>query len=161
MKKSLIWFRNDLRTRDNRTLAAATADTQETVGVYFLASSSKTMSRLFLLQSLRSLKEKLEKMNISLVVIELPGSSYDKGFGSGDDAQPKFFFNSQLSVQESSTSLQKRITLMRRRRPFSARNSIPKRFMLFISELFSRRQDYPFQVLSCPTSSQTSEKQLN
>jgi deoxyribodipyrimidine photo-lyase len=77
MKKSLIWFRNDLRTRDNRTLAAATADTQETVGVYFLASSSNTISRLFLLQSLRSLKEKLEKLNILLVVIELPGSSYE------------------------------------------------------------------------------------
>lgn len=69
--KRLLWFRNDLRLRDNQTLAAALQGAQTVMGVYFLRSLSEKPKDLFLLQTLQALSRDLEPLGIRLLVFLL------------------------------------------------------------------------------------------
>ena len=75
----LVWFRNDLRIRDQRALSEATTRHERVIGVYHIPDSwmketpwgFKKMERFraqFLIETLNQLKSDLEKLNISLWV---------------------------------------------------------------------------------------------
>ena len=76
---NLIWFRNDLRMRDNQVLLEACKDDANVIGVYCIEPSwfqrgrfgFKKMEKFrakFLLESLTDLKDNLSKLNIDLLV---------------------------------------------------------------------------------------------
>lgn len=78
-KVNLIWFRNDLRVRDNEVLREACEDDANVIGVYCIEPSwfqrgrfgFKKMEKFrakFLLESLTDLKVNLSKLNIDLLV---------------------------------------------------------------------------------------------
>ena len=78
-KVNLIWFRNDLRVRDNEVLREACEDDANVIGVYCIEPSwfqrgrfgFKKMEKFrakFLLESLTDLKDNLSKLNIDLLV---------------------------------------------------------------------------------------------
>jgi deoxyribodipyrimidine photo-lyase len=76
-KTGLIWFRNNLRTRDNCTLEKATSEHQKVVAVYFFDpkyfkedafgfKKTENFRAQFLIESITDLKESLAKLNITL-----------------------------------------------------------------------------------------------
>ena len=78
-KVNLIWFRNNLRVRDNEVLREACEDDANVIGVYCIEPSwfhrgrfgFKKMEKFrakFLLESLTDLKDNLSKLNIDLLV---------------------------------------------------------------------------------------------
>ena len=81
---SLIWFRNDLRTQDHSGLFHALKNSKIIIGVFCFNPENFKINSLgfpktdsfranFLIESLKSLKEELKKINISLVIgIENP-----------------------------------------------------------------------------------------
>lgn len=79
MSTGLVWFRNDLRVRDNTSLYNAVSDNQKVIAVYFFDprhyefnsygfKKTEKYRIIFLLESITELKENLEKLNISLFV---------------------------------------------------------------------------------------------
>ena len=82
-KTALVWFRNDLRIRDNHSLLDAQANHQRIIALScfdprhfaytrFGFKKTEKYRAKFLIESVRNLKEALEGLNISLVV------AYDK-----------------------------------------------------------------------------------
>ena len=76
---SLIWFRNDLRTQDHSGLFHALKNSKKIIGVFCFNPENFKIDDLgfpktdsfranFLIESLKSLKEELKKINISLVI---------------------------------------------------------------------------------------------
>ena len=76
---SLIWFRNDLRTQDHSGLFHALKNSKKIIGVFCFNPENFKINSLdfpktdsfranFLIESLKSLKEELKKINISLVI---------------------------------------------------------------------------------------------
>ncbi|MDO8953613.1 MAG: deoxyribodipyrimidine photo-lyase [Gammaproteobacteria bacterium] len=79
MAKGLIWFRADLRVSDNPALYAASQDcTDGLIAVYCICSKTWGMHDEapckidFILRNLALLSVKLNKLNIPLLIIELP-----------------------------------------------------------------------------------------
>ena len=79
MKKSLVWFRNDLRIQDNTSLSKACDNADLVIGVYcfdprqfaegdFGFIKTGQYRTKFLLESVRSLQEQLATLHISLIV---------------------------------------------------------------------------------------------
>ena len=77
-KTALVWFKNNLRIRDNSSLHQATQDYQKVIAVYFFnpKDSAKTnygfkktekFRAQFLIESVTNLKEQLAKLNITLL----------------------------------------------------------------------------------------------
>ena len=78
MKTGLVWFRNDLRVRDNHSLSQATRENDRVIGVYCFdprqfgtdvfgfAKTGDHRSR-FLLETVADLKASLHDLNISLL----------------------------------------------------------------------------------------------
>jgi deoxyribodipyrimidine photo-lyase len=75
----LVWFRNDLRTRDNEVLFEACKNADKVIGVYVLDPKHFEMTKYgfkktekfrarFLLETLTDLKSELEHLNIDLIV---------------------------------------------------------------------------------------------
>ena len=89
-KTSLVWFGNDLRTADNYVLNAAVESSDNVIGVYFLDpkffeptsygfKKTAVFRAQFLLESLEDLKQQLQHLNISLIVLhETPENSLNK-----------------------------------------------------------------------------------
>ena len=89
-KTSLVWFGNDLRTADNYVLNAAVESSEKVIGVYFLDpkffiptkygfKKTAVFRVQFLLESLEDLKQQLQHLNISLIVLhETPENSLNK-----------------------------------------------------------------------------------
>ena len=81
---NLVWFRNDLRVQDNQSLFQASKKSGKTIGVFCIDPRQFELTRFgfkktekfrakFLLETLRELKNNLEKLNISLFVfVEKP-----------------------------------------------------------------------------------------
>ena len=81
---NLVWFRNDLRVQDNQSLFQASKKSGKTIGVFCIDPRQFEITRFgfkktekfrakFLLETLRELKNNLEKLNISLFVfVEKP-----------------------------------------------------------------------------------------
>jgi deoxyribodipyrimidine photo-lyase len=78
---SLIWFGNNLRTQDNTVLQSALSTSKRVIGVYFLEPywfetnnyGFNKMGRFrakFLLETLKSLQQELQKLNITLLVFQ-------------------------------------------------------------------------------------------
>ena len=79
-----MWFRNDLRVQDNQSLFQASKKSGKTIGVFCIDPRQFEITRFgfkktekfrakFLLETLRELKNNLEKLNISLFVfVEKP-----------------------------------------------------------------------------------------
>ena len=73
LRRSLVWFRRDLRLRDNPALAAAVAESNQLTTVYIHAPEEESpwapgaASRWYLYQSLRVLQQVLHKQNQSLI----------------------------------------------------------------------------------------------
>jgi deoxyribodipyrimidine photo-lyase len=76
---NLVWFRNDLRTRDNEVLKAAIKDGKKVIAVYCLDPRHFEMTSYgfkktekyraqFLLETLSDLKHQLQNLNIDLLV---------------------------------------------------------------------------------------------
>lgn len=76
---NLVWFRNDLRTRDNQSLFQACKKSGKTIGVYCIDPRQFELTKYgfkktekfrakFMLETLRELKNNLENLNISLFV---------------------------------------------------------------------------------------------
>ncbi len=79
MEKSIVWFRNDLRIEDNKSLSEACKNSELVIGVYFLDPEAFKVGKFgfkktgkfrakFLLESLQELRDNLKKLNISLLV---------------------------------------------------------------------------------------------
>ena len=79
-KTSIVWFTNNLRTKDNNLLKSASDNSDFIIGVYcidFCASDTtyygfKKTNKFrakFLLQTLNSLKKELNKLNIPLIIL--------------------------------------------------------------------------------------------
>lgn len=83
-KTALVWFRNDLRTKDNKSLSEATKTHQNVVGIYcldprFFETNAFGFLKIekfrtkFLLETLTELRQNLFNLNISLLFyIEKP-----------------------------------------------------------------------------------------
>ena len=81
---NLVWFRNDLRVQDNQSLFQASKKSGKTIGVFCIDPRQFEITRFgfkktekfrakFLLETVRELKNNLEKLNISLFVfVEKP-----------------------------------------------------------------------------------------
>ena len=81
---NLVWFRNDLRVQDNQSLFQASKKSGKTIGVFCIDPRQFELTRFgfkktekfrakFLLETVRELKNNLEKLNISLFVfVEKP-----------------------------------------------------------------------------------------
>ena len=75
---ALVWFRNDLRVHDHKALYEAASNHDSVIGVYVIDNlNAKTAhgffkhsehKRQFLKESLKDLKERLETLNIPLIV---------------------------------------------------------------------------------------------
>ena len=81
MRNSLVWFRNDLRVRDNAVLAEATKNANKVIGVYcfdprhfktdcFGFKKTEKYRTKFLIETLQELKSNLELLNIELLVYQ-------------------------------------------------------------------------------------------
>ena len=79
MKKVIVWFRNDLRIRDNETLFRACGDGNQILPVYILDERLLTSTELdfqragslrlqFLLESLADLKKSLQLLGADLII---------------------------------------------------------------------------------------------
>ncbi|MEM9857651.1 MAG: DASH family cryptochrome [Bacteroidota bacterium] len=79
MKKVMVWFRNDLRIRDNETLFRACSDGNQVLPVYILDERLLTSTELdfqragslrlqFLLESLADLKKSLQLLGADLIM---------------------------------------------------------------------------------------------
>ena len=93
-KTALVWFRNDLRTLDNKILTQATEQYEKVIGLYVLDPNRFTTTRWgfkkterfraqFLLESLADLRHQLQLLGIPLYV----------EFQSTVKAVPEFFEN--------------------------------------------------------------------
>ncbi|MGM1055134.1 MAG: DASH family cryptochrome [Bacteroidota bacterium] len=80
MERSIVWFRNDLRIEDNKSLSEACKSSDLVIGVYFLDPEAFEIGKFgfkktekfrakFLLETLQELRGNLKKLNISLLVI--------------------------------------------------------------------------------------------
>ncbi|MBC7641811.1 MAG: DASH family cryptochrome [Flavobacterium sp.] len=79
-KVGLIWFRNDLRVADNASLSNAIKENEKVIGIYCFDPRQFEQSKYgnfkktekfrtkFNIESVRELKQNLEKLNISLLV---------------------------------------------------------------------------------------------
>lgn len=78
-KKSLVWFRNDLRTIDNAVLSEAVKNSTNVIGVYcfdprhfemtpYGFKKTEKYRAKFLIESLLNLKKRLNDLNIDLLV---------------------------------------------------------------------------------------------
>lgn len=81
MEKSIVWFRNDLRIADNKSLSVACKNSELVIGVYFIDPEKFEIGKFgfkktekfrakFLLESLQELRDNLGKLNISLLIIK-------------------------------------------------------------------------------------------
>ena len=80
MKKSaLVWFKNDLRIRDNNSLKQSILENDTVIGVFFFDprlfqqtkygfKKTEKYRAKFLIETLQNLKENLDSLNISLLV---------------------------------------------------------------------------------------------
>ena len=79
MSKAIVWFRNDLRVRDNESLFAAVNENEAVIAVYcfdprhfentaFGFKKTGSFRTQFLIESVSELRENLAKLNITLVV---------------------------------------------------------------------------------------------
>lgn len=79
--KHLVWFRNDLRIKDNEVLAKASMDSESLLGVYcfdprhfkidrFGFKKTERFRARFLLETIEDLKENLKNQGISLLVFQ-------------------------------------------------------------------------------------------
>ena len=74
--KSICWFRNDLRVLDNPALHYCCKNSKEVIAVYFInrlqwqEHDDALIKINFWLRNLELLQNKLEKLNIPLVVLE-------------------------------------------------------------------------------------------
>lgn len=79
MSTQLLWFRNDLRSKDNQALSAAVASGKAVLAVYTLCSKQWQQHDLapiqadLILRRLTQLREDLAALNIPLLVLELEG----------------------------------------------------------------------------------------
>lgn len=98
-KTALVWFRNDLRTLDNKILTQATEQYEKVIGLYVLDPNRFTTTRWgfkkterfraqFLLESLADLRNQLQLLGIPLYV----------EFQSTVKAVPEFFENFEAAA---------------------------------------------------------------
>jgi deoxyribodipyrimidine photo-lyase len=79
MSTQLLWFRNDLRSKDNQALSDAVASGKAVLAVYILCSKQWQQHDLapiqadLILRRLIQLREDLAALNIPLLVLELDG----------------------------------------------------------------------------------------
>ncbi|MDT0293200.1 DASH family cryptochrome [Mesonia ostreae] len=90
MKTGLIWFRNDLRTRDQLSLYKAQQECDKLIAVYFFNPNHYELTNYgfkktekfraqFLIETVENLRENLKKLHISLLVFkEQPHEVIDK-----------------------------------------------------------------------------------
>ena len=81
MSKGLVWFRNDLRTRDQEALKTACDNHYELIGIYcfdprhfqkdkFGFTKTGKFRAKFLVETIKELKQNLQKLNIPLFVYQ-------------------------------------------------------------------------------------------
>jgi len=77
--KSLVWFRNDLRTDDNPALRAACFQSEEVHGVFIYSNNQMKLHNEanckieFIIENLKSLEKSLSELNIPLTIISSDG----------------------------------------------------------------------------------------
>ena len=77
--KSLVWFRNDLRTDDNPALRAACFKSEEVHGVFIYSNNQMKLHNEanckieFIIENLKSLEKSLSELNIPLTIISSDG----------------------------------------------------------------------------------------
>ena len=78
---SIVWFTNNLRAQDNYVLKMAMTYSKQVIGVYFLDQKDFGKTQFgfkktgkfrakFIIETLRSLKEDLASLNISLLIFK-------------------------------------------------------------------------------------------
>jgi len=98
LNTGLVWFRNDLRLRDNNSLYQATQSCEKIIAVYFLDPrhfeedlfgfrKTEKFRASFLLETLSDLKEELASYNIDLFVYNEPPEALFKGLCKTHEVQ--------------------------------------------------------------------------
>lgn len=115
MKKSLLWFRNDLRIRDNKTLLQASAQAKSLLPVFvwdfeYKPDSLPGLSRMgnfrmqFLLESLADLRTQLQQLGSDLLVVrgrsEEVIPSLVRAFGISDVYAAHYFTDEEIRSEE-------------------------------------------------------------
>ena len=105
--KSVCWLRNDLRALDNPALHHCCKNSDEVIAVYFInraqweAHDDALIKINFWLRNLEKLKNKLENLNIPLVVLEANDYSETalvlKDFCDEHEVK-NLYFNNELSL---------------------------------------------------------------
>jgi len=81
MSTGLVWFRNDLRVTDNKALSKACESHEKVIGIYFFDPRDFQKTQFgfpktgkfranFLIESVRELRENLQKLHITLFVFQ-------------------------------------------------------------------------------------------
>ena len=109
--KSICWFRNDLRILDNPALHHCCKNSNEVIAVYFMNRTQwqehddALIKINFWLKNLELLKDKLEKLNIPLVILEADNysdtTSVLKDFCKEHEVKNLYFNNCLLYTSPS------------------------------------------------------------
>ena len=107
--KSVCWFRNDLRVLDNPALHHCCKNSADVIAVYFINRTQwqehddAIIKINFWLRNLEELKNKLENLNIPLVVLEaenyLETASVLRDFCVKNDVK-NLYFNNEYPINE-------------------------------------------------------------
>ncbi|MFC3880078.1 DASH family cryptochrome [Algoriphagus namhaensis] len=108
--RSVVWFRNDLRVRDNETLTRALAQSKEVIPVFCIDPRSFATTNLgfpkmgelrkkFLLESILNLKESLQNLNADLIILTGHPEEILTSFTEQHGAQA-IFFSEEVTAEE-------------------------------------------------------------
>ncbi|UZO82418.1 DASH family cryptochrome [Aquimarina sp. ERC-38] len=152
MKNAIVWFRNDLRTRDNQVLSKAVQENDRVMAFYFFDPRAFEVNQFgfkrtekhraqFLIETLTDLKNQLEQLNISLFIFQQ----------QPEDVFPQFIDNLEFKIhamysQKEWTRNENRVT--------DAVKSEIKRFDVDWIELYDQflfhPEDVPFEINDTP-----------
>lgn len=146
----LVWFRNDLRVQDNESLYRAVLENETVIAIYFFDPryfetdkfgfrKTEKFRAKFLLETVKQLKNNLDKLNIPLFVYRQ----------HPEDVMPQFFEDYDIS----SVYLQKEWTQEEEEISLSVKKSI-ERFTIVWKEHYDQflfhPDDVPFELSQIP-----------
>ncbi|WP_299127782.1 DASH family cryptochrome [uncultured Winogradskyella sp.] len=155
MKTNLVWFRNDLRTRDNLVLNQACSNGTKTIAVYcfdprhfkadtFGFKKTEKYRAKFLIETVIDLKQQLNQLNIDLLVFnDLPENIIPKLYT--DYRITDIYLQKEWTQEEVNTELEVKKALVAK--VFEATNV---QFHSFYNQFLFHPEDINFEVSKTP-----------
>jgi deoxyribodipyrimidine photo-lyase len=148
-QKGLVWFRNDLRVHDNESLTNAIDENDTVIAVYcfdprhfeqtgFGFKKTEKFRAKFLIESVTTLKQNLEKLNISLLVYHQ----------KPEDCIPEIIAQHEINsvyFQEEWTSEEMEVL-----KNIKAKVSDSVAFKATYNQFLFHPEDIPFEIQSIP-----------